>query len=56
MTEIFKIRFDLNPPFTKDDFIEQSITNNLRHSNDAHLSEVWTTSFGVETLADMCQT
>ena len=51
MTEIFKTKFDLNPPFMKDIFMERGITYNLRHGNDAQLPKVRTTSFGVETLA-----
>ena len=51
MTEIFEAKFDLNPPFTKDIFMERGITYNLRHGNDAQLPKVRTTSFEEETLA-----
>ena len=51
MMEIFKTKFDWNPPFMKDIFIERRITDNLRHGNDVQLPKMWTTSFRVETLA-----
>ena len=51
MTEIFKTKFDLNPPFMKDIFMERGITYDLRHGNDAQHLKVRTGSFGVETLA-----
>ena len=49
-TEIFKTKFDQNPPSMKDIFMERSITYNLRLGKDTQLPKVPTTSFGVETL------
>ena len=51
MTEIFKTKSHLNPPFMKDIFQERSMNYNLRHGNDAQLPKVRTTSFGIETIA-----
>ena len=51
MTEIFKTKFDLNPTFMKEIFIQRNIGYNLRHGNDAQLPKVRTTSFGIETIA-----
>ena len=50
MTEIYKTKSDLNPPFIKDIFRERDISNNLKHDNDAKLPKVRTASFGVETI------
>ena len=51
MTEIFKRKCDLNPPFIKDIFLERNITYSLRHDNDTQLPKAWTMSFTVEPLA-----
>ena len=51
MTEIFKTKFDLNPTFMKEIFMQRNIDYNLRHGNDAQLPKVRTTSFGIETIA-----
>ena len=51
MTEIFKTKSHLNPPFMKDIFQERSMNYNLRHGNDAQLPKARTTSFGIETIA-----
>ena len=51
MTEVFKAKFHLNPPFMKDFFREQNMSYNLRHGNDAQLPKVQTTSSGIETIA-----
>ena len=51
MTGVFKTKFDLNPPFTKDIFMERGIAYNLRHGNDAQLPKARTSNFGVEALA-----
>ena len=45
MTEMYKAKFDLNPPFTEDIFIERNISYNLRRGNDAQRPNVRTTSF-----------
>ena len=50
MTEIYKTKFDLNPTFMKDIFMERNISYNLRCGNDAQLPKVWTTSFGIESI------
>ena len=49
MTEMYKTKSDLNPPFMKDIYMERNISYNLRHGNDAQLPKVRTTSFGIET-------
>ena len=49
MTEMYKTKSDLNPPFMKDIFMERNISYNLRHGSDAQLPKVRTTSFGIET-------
>ena len=51
MTEVFKTKFHLNPPFMKDFFRERNMSYNLRHANDAQLPKVQTTSSGIETIA-----
>ena len=51
MTEIFKTKSHLNPPFMKDIFQERNMNYNLRHGNDAQVPKVRTTSFGIETIA-----
>ena len=45
MTEIFKTKSHLNPPFMKDIFRERNMNYSLRHANDAQIP----TSFGIET-------
>ena len=50
MTEIYKTKCSLNPPFMKNIFLQRSISFRLRHSNDAELPEVRTTSFGIELI------
>ena len=50
MTEIYKTKCGLNPPFMYDIFM-QNISYSLRHDDDAQLSFVRTTSFGVESIA-----
>ena len=44
MTEIYKTKSDLNPPFMKDLFMERNVSYNLRHGNVAQLPKVQTTS------------
>ena len=51
ITEIFKTKSHLNPPFIKDIFQERIMNYDLRHGNDAQLPKVRTTSFGIETIA-----
>ena len=51
MTEMYKTKFDLNPPFMKDIFMERNISYNLRRGNDAQLPKVRATSFGIESIA-----
>ena len=51
MTEMYKTKSDLNPPFMKDIFKERNISYNLRRGNDAQLPKVRTTSFGIESIA-----
>ena len=51
MTEIYKTKCGLNPPFINDIFIQRSISYSLRYGDDAQLPKVRTTSFGVESIA-----
>ena len=51
MTEIFRTKSHLNPPFMKDIFQERNMNYNLRNGNDAQVPKVRTTSFGIETIA-----
>ena len=51
MTEMYKTKFNLNPPFMKGIFMERNISYNLRRGNDAQLPKVRTTSFGIESIA-----
>ena len=51
MTEMYKTKFDLNPTFMKDIFIERNISYNLRRGNDARIPKVRTTSFGIKSIA-----
>ena len=50
MTEIYKTRSGLSPPFMKDIFAERNTGYNLRHSNDSQLPKVHTTRYGIETI------
>ena len=43
MTEMYKTKFNLNPPFMKGIFMERNISYNLRRGNDAQLPKVRTT-------------
>ena len=51
MTEIYKTKFGLNPPFMKDIFMQRNISYCLRHGDDAELPKVRKASFGVESIA-----
>ena len=51
MTEIYKTKCGLNPPFMKDIFMQRNISYSLRRGGDAQLPKVRTTSFGVESIA-----
>ena len=51
MTEIYKTKCGLNPPFMKEIFMQRNIGYSLRHGDDAQLPKVPTTSFGVESIA-----
>ena len=50
MTEIYKTKCGLNPPFMKEIFMQRNIGNSLRHGDDAQLPKVRTTSLGVESI------
>ena len=50
MTEIYKTRSGLSPPFMKDIFAERNTGYNLRHGNDTQLPKVYTTTYGIETI------
>ena len=51
MTEIYKTRSGLSPPFMKDIFAERNTGYNLRHCNDTQLPKVHTTTYGIETIS-----
>ena len=56
MTEIYKTKFDLNPPFMKEIFLERNISYDLRRGNDAQLPKVLNTSFGIESITHLGNT
>ena len=51
MTEIYKTRSGLSPPFMKDIFAERNIGYNFRHGNDSQLQKVNTATYGIETIS-----
>ena len=51
MTEIYKTRPGLSPPFMKDIFAERNTGYNLRHGDDSQLPKVHTTTYGIETIS-----
>ena len=51
MTEIYKTKSGLNPPFMKDIFTERNTGYNLRHGNDSLIPKVRTTTHGIETIS-----
>ena len=51
ITEIYKTRSGLSPPFMKDIFAERNGVYDLRHGNDSQLLKVHTTIYGIETLS-----
>ena len=51
MTESYKTKSDLNPPFRKNIFAERNTGYNLRHGNDSQLPNVHTTTYGIETIS-----
>ena len=51
MTEIYKTKSDLSPPFMKDIFTERNTGYNLRHGNDSQIPKVHTTTHGIETIS-----
>ena len=53
MTEIYKTKYGLSPPFMKDIFAEQNTGYNLQHSDDSQLPKVHTTTYGIETISSL---
>ena len=51
MTEIYKTKSGLSPPFMKDIFAERNTGYNLRHGNDSQIPKVHTTTYGIETIS-----
>ena len=51
MTEIYKTKGGLNPPFMKEICMQRNISYSLRYGDDAPVLKVRTTSFGVESIA-----
>ena len=50
MTEMFKIKENLSPPFMEEIFREHNITYDLRHNNEFMLPRAKTVSYGTETI------
>ena len=51
MTEIYKTRSGLSPPFMKDIFAVRNTGYDLRQGNDLQLPKVHTTTYGIETIS-----
>ena len=51
MTEIYKTRSGLCPPFMKDIFVDRNTGYDLRHGNDSQFPKVRTTKYGIETIS-----
>ena len=51
MTEIYKTKSGLSPPFMKDIFAEQNTGYYLRHGNDSQLPNVHTATYGIEIIS-----
>ena len=51
MTEIYKTRSGLSPPFMKDIFTERNTGYNLRHGNYLQIPKVHTTTSRIETIS-----
>ena len=51
MTEIYKTRSGLGPPFMKDIFTVRNTGYNLRQGNDSQLPKVHKTTYGIETIS-----
>ena len=51
MTENYKTRSELSPPFMKDIFTDRNTGYDLRHGNDSQLPKVHTTTYGIETIS-----
>ena len=51
MTEIYKTRSGLSPPFMKDIFAVRNNDYDLRQGNDSQLLKVHTIIYGVETIS-----
>ena len=48
MTEIYKTKSGLSPPFMKDTIAERNTGYNVRQGNDSQLPKVHTTTYGIE--------
>ena len=51
MTENYKTRSGLSPPFVKDILADQNTVYNLMQGNDSQLPKVGTASYGIETIS-----
>ena len=51
MTEIYKTKSGLSPPFTRDIFAERDTGYDLRRGKDSQLPKVHTTTYGIETIS-----
>ena len=51
MTENYKTKSGLSPPFVKDIFAKRNTGYNLTHGNDSRIPKVHTTTHGIETIS-----
>ena len=50
LSEMFKTKVNINPPFMKEIFCERTVTYNLRNNNEFLLPRVRTASYGSEII------
>ena len=51
MTESYKTKSGLSPPFMKDIFTDRNTGYDLRHGNDSQLLKAHATTYGIETIS-----
>ena len=51
VTEIYRTRMNLNPPFMKEIFLEREIHYNLRVANNIYANKPRTTAYGLENVS-----
>ena len=55
VTEIYRARINLNPPFMKEIFLEREIHYNLRVANNLYANKPRTTAYGLENVSFLGQ-